>query len=72
MVRMRERDDKNRRLKKMNAEERLKAEIVQEALQTSGSPVCAARLGRLVSTSGSDGYWGDYRGGSIALCQPLQ
>jgi putative transposase len=33
MVRMRELEDENRRLKKMYAEERLKAEIVQEALQ---------------------------------------
>lgn len=33
MVRLRELEDENRRLKKMYAEERLKAEIVQEALQ---------------------------------------
>jgi putative transposase len=32
MKRMKELDDENRRLKKMHTEERLKAEIVQEAL----------------------------------------
>ena len=32
MARMKEREDENRRLKKMYAEERLKAEIVAEAL----------------------------------------
>ena len=33
MVRLKELEEENRRLKKMYAEERLKAEIVQEALQ---------------------------------------
>ena len=33
MARLKELEDENRRLKKMYAEERLKAEIVQEALQ---------------------------------------
>ena len=33
MTRMKELEEENRRLKKMYAEERLKAEIVQEALQ---------------------------------------
>ena len=33
MTRLKELEDENRRLKKMYAEERLKAEIVQEALQ---------------------------------------
>lgn len=33
MSRLKELEDENRRLKKMYAEERLKAEIVQEALQ---------------------------------------
>ena len=33
MARLKELEDENRRLKKMCAEERLKAEIVQEALQ---------------------------------------
>lgn len=32
MVRMKELEDENRRLKKMYAEERLKAEIIQEAM----------------------------------------
>lgn len=35
MARLKELEDENRRLKKMYAEERLKAEIVKEALQTS-------------------------------------
>jgi len=33
MARLKELEDENRRLKKMYAEERLKVEIVQEALQ---------------------------------------
>ena len=33
MARLKELEDENRRLKKMHAEERLNAEIVQEALQ---------------------------------------
>ncbi len=33
MARLKELEDENRRLKKMYAEERLKAQIVQEALQ---------------------------------------
>jgi putative transposase len=33
MARLKEREEENRRLKKMYAEERLKAEIVQEALR---------------------------------------
>lgn len=33
MARLKELEDENRRLKKMYAEERLKAEIIQEALQ---------------------------------------
>ena len=33
MARLKELEDENRRLKKMYAEERLKSEIVQEALQ---------------------------------------
>ena len=36
MARMKELEEENRRLKKMYAEERIKAEIVQEALQKSG------------------------------------
>ena len=36
MKRMKEFEEENRRLKKMYAEERLKAEIVQEALEKSG------------------------------------
>lgn len=36
MARMKALEDENRRLKKMYAEERLKAEIVQEALTKKG------------------------------------
>lgn len=39
MARMKELEEENRRLKKMYAEERIKAEIVQEALQKSGKAV---------------------------------
>jgi putative transposase len=42
MARMKELEDENRRLKKMYAEERLKAEIVAEALAKSGSAISAA------------------------------
>lgn len=46
MARLKELEDENRRLKKMYAEERLKAEIVQEALQKSGEAISAQRDGR--------------------------
>jgi putative transposase len=39
MTRMKELEDENRRLKKMYAEERLKAEIVAEALAKSGEAI---------------------------------
>lgn len=39
MARMKELEDENYRLKKMYAEKRLKAEIIQEALQKSGKAV---------------------------------
>jgi len=39
MARMKELEEENRRLKKMYAEERLKAENVQKALQKSGKAV---------------------------------
>jgi putative transposase len=42
MGRMKELEDENRRLKKMYAKERLKAEIVAEALTKSGSAISAA------------------------------
>lgn len=37
MARMKELEEENRRLKKMYAEERLKAEIIQEAMAKKGS-----------------------------------
>ena len=39
MSRMKELEEKNRRLKKMYLEEKLKAEIVSEALEKSGEAV---------------------------------
>ena len=45
LARMKELEDENRRLKKMYAEERLKAEIVQEALKKSGSAISTQRDG---------------------------
>lgn len=45
MSRLKELEDENRRLKKMYAEERLKAEIVQEALQKSGEAILPTRDG---------------------------
>lgn len=41
MKRLKELEEENRRLKKMYAEERLKAEIVQEALEKSGKAIFA-------------------------------
>ncbi|CNI21172.1 Uncharacterised protein [Yersinia similis] len=45
MARLKELEDENRRLKKMYAEERLKSEIIQEAMQKSGKAVSTARDG---------------------------
>jgi putative transposase len=42
MARMKELEEENRRLKKMYAEERLKAEIIAEAMQKSGSAISTA------------------------------
>ena len=46
MARLKELEEENRRLKKMYAEERLKAEIVQEALQKSGKAILPTRDGK--------------------------
>ena len=45
MARLKELDNENRRLKKMYAEERLKAEIVRETLQKSGEAILPTRNG---------------------------
>lgn len=45
MAGTKELEDENRRLKKMYAEERLKAEIVAEALTKKGSAISVARGG---------------------------
>lgn len=45
LKRMKELEEENRRLKKTYAEERLKAEIVQEALEKSGKAISAQRDG---------------------------
>jgi len=50
MVRMKELEDENRRLKKMYAEERLKAEIISEAMQKSGEAILPTRDGTVGRT----------------------
>ena len=45
MTRLKELEEENRRLKKMYAEERLKAEILKEAIEKSGKAVSASRDG---------------------------
>ena len=47
MKRMKELEEENRRLKKMYAEEKLKAEIVQEALKNSGEAVSTQGDGKM-------------------------
>lgn len=46
MKRMKELEEENRGLKKMYAEERLKAEIIQEALEKSGEAISTPRDGQ--------------------------
>ena len=46
MKRMKELEDENRRLKKMYAEEKLKAEIVKEALEKGGEAISSSAAGR--------------------------
>lgn len=59
MARMKELEDENRRLKKMYAEERLKAEIVAEALTKSGRAISSAGDGATgCSATGSQGLPG--------------
>ena len=45
MTRLKELEEENRRLKKMYAEERLKAEILKEAIEKSGKAVSTSRDG---------------------------
>ena len=45
IARLKELEDENRRLKKMYAEERLKSELRQEALEKSGNAPAALRYG---------------------------
>jgi putative transposase len=52
MARLRELEEENRRLKKMYAEERLKAEIIQEAMAKSGEAISAARDGAACGSLG--------------------
>jgi len=42
MARLKELEDENRRLKKMYAEERLKADILKEAIEKSGKTILSA------------------------------
>ncbi len=46
MARMKELERENRQLKKMYAEERLKAEIVKEALEKNGKPSCRCKMAK--------------------------
>lgn len=46
MARLKELETENRQLKKMYAEERLKAEIIKEALEKSGKAVSTSREGQ--------------------------
>lgn len=64
MARLKELEAENARLKKMYAEERLKAEIVKEALEKSGEAISSARDGtpcgtaaRHKHTRGVRGVW---------------
>ena len=64
MTRMKELEDENRRLKKMYAEERLKAEIVTEALSKNGCAIRAKNDGAVVrgkqighDSRGMPGVW---------------
>lgn len=45
MSRLKELEAENSRLKKMYAEERLKAEILKEAIEKSGNTVASKRVG---------------------------
>ena len=45
MARLKELEEENRRLKKMYAEERLKADILKEAIEKSGKAVSSPRNG---------------------------
>ena len=56
MARMKELEEENRRLKKMYAEERLKAEIITEAMQKSGSAISTTRDGAMGGARKSDQY----------------
>lgn len=64
MARVKALEDENRRLKKMYLEEKLKAEIVAEALEKSGEAISQARDGpkssdraRRVHSGGMPGIW---------------
>jgi putative transposase len=58
MARMKAPEEENRRLKKMYAEQRLKAEIIAEALQKNGSAISAAGDGAMdrCTTGGHDQF----------------
>ncbi|MCD6027182.1 MAG: hypothetical protein K0R08_1701 [Solimicrobium sp.] len=49
MARLKEREDENRRLKKMYAEEHFKAELVKETLTKNGKAISTPRDGHLGS-----------------------
>ena len=63
MARLKELEVENRRLKKMYAEGRLKAEIVKEALEKSGDAISVARDGAACSHE----QGGEYQTGLYGL-----
>ena len=57
IARLKELEDENQRLKKMYAEERLKAEIVKEAHEKSGKAISATQDGAPNSATSRHPYW---------------
>ncbi len=57
MMRMEELEDENRRLKKMYAEEKLKVEIMSEAIQKNGEAISPMRDG----INGSPSAWDQHQ-----------
>lgn len=57
MKRMKELEDENRRLKKMYAEEKLKAEIAKEIIEKSYKFSSLARVGKTIRTEYKVSIW---------------
>jgi len=62
MKRMKELEEENRRLKKMYAEEKLKAEIIQEAMEQSGEAISTQGDGATRSTRTSSFHLASLQG----------